>query len=62
MPIISVILVLVVIGVALYLFNTYVTTIDPPIKAVIYTIVLIAVLIWLCNVFGLMTGHMPRFR
>lgn len=62
MPIISVLLVLLVVGVALYFFNTYVQTISPPFKAFINAIVIIAILIWLCEVFGLMTGHMPRFR
>ena len=53
MPLIQVVLVLVVVGVLLWLVNTYVPMAGP-IKSILNAVVVIAVVIWLLNVFGLM--------
>ena len=62
MPIINLILILVVIGVLLYLINTYVPM-DGKIKNILNVVVVICVIVWLCNVFGLFSipfGNVPR--
>ena len=51
MSLIAVVLILVVIGIGLYLFNTYVTKIDPTMKKIIFWVVIIAVLLWLLSLF-----------
>ena len=48
----QVVLVLIVVGVLLYLFNVYVTAIDARIKQIINAVVIICVVIWLLNIFG----------
>lgn len=53
MPLIQVVLVLVVVGVLLWLVNTYVPMAGP-IKSILNAVVVIVVVIWLLNVFGLM--------
>ena len=53
MPIIQLIIVLAVIGLLLWLLNTYVPMADP-IKTIINVGVVIAVILWLLNVFGVM--------
>jgi hypothetical protein len=53
MPIISLIVVLIVIGVLLWVVNTYLPM-DPQIRSIINVIVLIAILLWLLSVFGLL--------
>lgn len=55
MPIISLIVVLAVIGLLLWVVNTYIPM-APPIKTIINVIVLIAVILWLLNIFGLLAG------
>jgi hypothetical protein len=50
MPIISVLLVLILIGVILWLVNTYIPM-EPAIKAVIRVVVLIVVILWLLGLF-----------
>jgi hypothetical protein len=51
MPILTVILILVAVGVILWLINTYVPM-DVKIKRILNVVVVIIVVIWLLNVFG----------
>ena len=57
MPLISVIVVLIVIGVILWLINQYLP-IDPKIKLIINVLVVICVIIWLLQLVGLF-AHQP---
>lgn len=60
MPLLSLLIVLVVVGVVLYLVETYLP-IDPAIKIVIRVVVVLIVLVWLVDVFlGPVT--VPRLR
>ncbi len=52
MPLLTVVLVLIVIGVLLWLVNAYIPM-DGLIKRLLNTVVVIAVVIWLLKVFGL---------
>ncbi|MEO6168227.1 MAG: Thivi_2564 family membrane protein [Chitinophagales bacterium] len=52
MPILTVVLVLIVVGVLLWLVNTYVPM-DRKIKTILNVVVVIVVIIWLLKVFGL---------
>jgi hypothetical protein len=65
MPIISLIIILVVIGVILWLVNTKIPM-DSTIKAIINVVVLIAVLVWLLSVFGVIgsidTVKVPKLK
>tara|TARA_R110002110_G_C13454369_1_gene717421 strand:+ start:2859 stop:3047 length:189 start_codon:yes stop_codon:yes gene_type:complete len=53
MPLLNLVLVLVVIGVLLWLVNTYIPM-DSKIKSILNAVVVIAVVIWLLQVFGLL--------
>ena len=53
MSLISLIVVLVVVGVLLWLVNTYIPM-DAKIKSILNAVVVIAVVIWLLQVFGLL--------
>jgi len=53
MPIITIIIVLVVIGLVLYLIENYVPM-SPPIKTVLRVVVVLALCIWLLNAFGIL--------
>ena len=53
MPLIQVLLVLIVVGVLLWLVNTYIPMAGS-IKSILNAVVVIVVVIWLLNVFGLM--------
>jgi hypothetical protein len=55
MPLIQVVLVLVVVGVLLWLVNSYIPMAGS-IKSILNAVVIIAVVLWLLNVFGLMTN------
>jgi hypothetical protein len=59
MALIQLIVLLIVIGVLLWAVNTYLP-IDPPIKAIINVVVLIAVCLWLLAAFGLLPGTTIR--
>ncbi len=63
MPLITLVVTLVVIGVLLYLLEVYVPM-DATIKRVIHIVVIIAVVLWLLNVFGILpmasTVQVPR--
>ncbi len=52
---------LLVVGVALYLFNSYITRIDPKIKEIINVIVVVLALVVVCLFFfGKQPFHWPR--
>lgn len=55
MPLIELVIVLIVIGVLLWLVNTYIPMQDP-IKRILNVVVIIAVVLWLLKVFGLFSG------
>ena len=57
MSLLHLVITLIVVGVLLWLFNTYVTMIDAKIKQIINVVVIVAVVIWLLYAFGVM-GHM----
>jgi hypothetical protein len=54
MSLVSLILVLIVVGVVLWLINTYVPM-DSKIKGILNAVVVIAVVLWLLKVFGLIS-------
>jgi len=56
---ISVIITLLVIGLLMYLVDLLIPM-DATIRQVIRIIVLVAVCIWLLQVFGIWNGHLPR--
>jgi hypothetical protein len=59
---IHIIIVLIMIGVLLYLVNA-VIPMDGKIKTIVNVIVVIAVILWLCEVFGLLdTGNVRHLR
>jgi hypothetical protein len=60
MPLMTVVLTLIVIGVLLWLVNTYIPM-DSKIKQILNIVVVIAVVLWLVNVFGLL-GHFGNLR
>jgi hypothetical protein len=51
MPILTIIIVLIIVGVLLYLVNQYVPM-DSKIKTILNIVAIIVVVIWLLNVFG----------
>jgi hypothetical protein len=55
MPLISIVVVLIVVGVLLWLVNTYIPM-DGKIKSILNAVVVIAVVLWLLQVFGLLTS------
>ncbi|PKP70159.1 MAG: hypothetical protein CVT82_07910 [Alphaproteobacteria bacterium HGW-Alphaproteobacteria-4] len=52
MPVINLLIVLVVVGVLLWLVNTYIPM-DAKIKSILNVVVVIGVVIWLLQVFGI---------
>jgi hypothetical protein len=56
MPLIQLLIILIIIGAGLYLVNQ-VLPIDPKIKTIINVVVIIAVLLWLLDLFGFGTGY-----
>jgi hypothetical protein len=58
---IGLILVLVVVGVCLYLIETYIP-IDPPIKTVIRVVVVVCLVLYLLQAFGVVDMPVPRVR
>lgn len=60
MPLINVVVVLIVVGVLLWLVNTYIPM-QGTIKGILNAIVVIGVVIWLLQVFGLM-GDLRAIR
>ena len=55
MPLINLIIVLIVVGVLLWLVNTYIPMQDP-FKKILNVVVIIIVVLWLLSVFGLLGG------
>jgi len=55
MPIVQVVVILIVIGVLLWLVQSYIPM-DAGIKKIITAVVIIAVVLWLLSVFGLFSG------
>lgn len=53
MPLITLIVVLVIVGVVLWLINTYVPM-DPKIKTILNVVIVIAVVLWLLQAFGVL--------
>jgi len=60
MPLIQVVIVLVVVGVILWLINSYIPM-QSTIKSILNVVVIIAVIIWLLTVFGLI-GNISTIR
>jgi len=60
MPLMNVLLILVVVGVVLWLVNTYLPM-DPKIKTILNIVVVIVVVIWLLRAFGIL-GSLSQFR
>ncbi len=60
MPLIHVVLVLIVVGVLLWLVNSYIPMAGS-IKAILNAVVVIAVVLWLLSVFGLI-GELQKIR
>jgi hypothetical protein len=60
MPLIQVLIALIVVGILLWLVNTYVPMAGS-IKSILNAVVVICVVVWLLNVFGLM-GYIYHLR
>lgn len=60
MPLIQLVLVLVVVGVILWVINTYIPM-QSTIKSILNAVVVIAVILWLLSVFGVI-GNLSTFR
>ena len=60
MPLVSLIIILVVVGVALWLINNYIPM-DRKIKSILNVVVVIVVIIWLLSVFGVI-GSLSGIR
>ena len=61
MSLIGLIVVLVIVGLGLWLLNTYVPM-APPIKTILNVVVVLIVLLWVLQIFGLFSGPVPRIR
>jgi len=62
MPVISLLVALIIIGVLLYLANLYIPM-APPIKTILNVVVVVIVCLWLLQVFGVFGGMaVPRVR
>lgn len=60
MPLISFVIVLIVVGVLLWMINNYIPM-DEKIKMIINVVVMIAVVLWVLQVFGLL-GSVDQIR
>lgn len=60
MPLITVVITLIVVGVLLWLINTYIPM-DGKIKSLLNVVVVIVVVLWLLNAFGLI-GNLSNMR
>jgi hypothetical protein len=54
MPLVTLVIILIVVGVLLWLVNTYIPM-DGKIKGILNAVVVIAVVLWLLKVFGLLS-------
>jgi hypothetical protein len=61
MPIITVLVVLIIIGVALYLVETYIP-LSPPIRTVIRVVVVLLLVLWLLQMFGIVGPNLSTLR
>ncbi len=63
MSLVTLVVTLIVVGVLLWLVNTYIPM-DGKIKKILNAVVVIAIVLWLLNVFGVLQWDMrvPRFR
>ena len=64
MPVINLLIILIVIGVLLWLANTYIPM-DAKIKRILNIVVVVIVVLWLLNIFGVIStnlGTVPRIR
>ena len=60
MPLLNVVVTLIVVGVLLWLVNTYIPM-DGKIKRILNIVVVVAVVLWLLNAFGLI-GNLSHIR
>ena len=60
MPLVTVVITLCVVGVLLWLVNRYIPM-QSQIKSILNGVVVIAVILWLLNIFGLF-GYLTHFR
>jgi low temperature requirement protein LtrA len=60
MPLVTVVMYLVIVGVVLWLINNYVPM-DGKIRQIVNAVVVVAVVVWLLQVFGVM-GPLTRIR
>ena len=60
MPLITIVITLIVVGVLLWLVNTYIPM-DGKIKKILNIVVVVVVVLWLLNVFGVM-GNLRNVR
>jgi hypothetical protein len=60
MPLINLVVTLIVVGVLLWLVNTYIPM-DRKIKSILNVVIVIAVILWLLSVFGIL-GNMSGIR
>ena len=61
MPLINLVIVLIVVGVGLYLINTYVPM-APAIKTILNVVVILVVCLWLLSAFGVGNIMIPTVR
>jgi hypothetical protein len=61
MPLVNVVLLLIIVGVALWLINRYIPMAGS-IKSILNAVVVIAVIVWLLNVFGFLATTTPRIH
>jgi len=61
MSIIGIIVVIIVVGVLLYLVNS-VIPMDPKVRIILQVVVVLALILWLLNVFGLLSGNIGSTR
>ncbi len=65
MPLLTIVITLIVIGVLLWLVNSYIPM-DGKIKSILNAVVVIATVLWLLYAFGVLNGsgdvHMPQVR
>jgi len=61
MPIIPILVTLIIVGVLLWLVNTYIPM-DQKIKTILNIVIVILVVLWLLNIFGVMGMTIPVYR
>lgn len=59
MPLVNIVLLLIIVGVVLWLINSFIPMASS-IKSILNAVVVIAVIVWLLNVFGLLTTVAPK--